>query len=77
MTTKTIDERTLGHRPIAGTDWPVRDLLTREQIPGRRPQWQIVRGLCNGVPTGVDTYSTRREALEAWRTLRLKHRGEA
>jgi len=64
--TKIIDERTQGHRLEGATAWPVRDLLTREQIPGKRAEWQIVCGLCNGVPERVETFRRLTDARARW-----------
>ena len=65
-TIHVLAERETGRRVLAGTDWPVRDKLVRDQRPGRRPTWEIVRGLCNGIAQRADVYRTRREALAAW-----------
>lgn len=64
--TTKIDERVTGHRTIVGTDWPVVDQLLRLACGGGRPRWQIVRGLCNGVPARAENYRTLREAREAF-----------
>lgn len=64
--TRTVIETVdLGARTIAGTDWPVVDQVVRDQRPGRRPEWQVVRSLCNGVPASVEIYRTRAGALAA------------
>ena len=57
-----IASKTTGKRTIAGTDWPVEDICKR--VNARR--WIILRGLCNGVSSVVEEYTTRRDALGAF-----------
>lgn len=68
--TKLIEERQIGTRRMAGTDWPILDRIERHSNDpgeGRRwVRWVIWRGLCNGIPDDGRIYRTRREALEAW-----------
>lgn len=53
-------------RTILNTDFPVVNTLCRWAPAGRRPQWSITVGLCNGIPDGASpTFRTRRAAL-AW-----------
>lgn len=66
MARKILAEHVTGKRTINGTEWPICNQLVRDQRPGQRPTWEIVRSLCNGVPDHVDTYPTRRAALEDW-----------
>lgn len=61
QTMTAIKSTTRGHRTIAGTDWPVEDVVYR--VGARR--WLVAWGLCNGVPSHSIAYRTRREALEA------------
>jgi len=58
-----IASKTVGKRTINGTDWPIEDQIVRQQFGTSRPEWHVVRGLCNGVPYDVETYRTRKEAL--------------
>lgn len=62
---KILASQVVGTRKIAGTWWPIEDLLVRvrDQVPGRRPTWEVVRNLCNGVPDAVEVYPTRREVV--------------
>jgi hypothetical protein len=61
MSTERIADRTLWHRTIAGTDWPVENVVYRD---GPR-RWRVAFGLCNGVPFKSEEFRTRREALTA------------
>jgi len=47
---KVIIESNVGYRYVTGTSWPIVDQLVRDTIPGRKPTYEVVRGLCNGVP---------------------------
>ncbi len=61
MNSQRIADITTGHRRLAGTDWPVETVVYRRNA--RR--WEVVHGLCNGVPDRTETFCTRREALAA------------
>lgn len=63
-----LEYRETGVRRVAGTEHPVRDELVRDQRGDARATWQVVRGLCNGVPSRADEYTTEREARAAWAT---------
>lgn len=68
---KTIEERQTGVRTIAGTDWPVRDVVQRQTTLTTdgvlRVRWAVIRGLCNGAGSGSTVYRTRKDALIALR----------
>lgn len=49
-----------GYRTILGTQWPIETVVYRL---GPR-QWQVVWGLCNGVPSNAKTFPTRKAAWE-------------
>ena len=55
---KTLDSFTTGTVRKNGTDWPVESLLQRTDDG----KFQIVWGLCNGIPLSVKKYKTKREA---------------
>jgi hypothetical protein len=61
-----IAENQVGTRLINGTEWPVMDQIVRDQRPGQRTTWMLVRGECNGIPEGAQEYRTRREAQAAF-----------
>lgn len=56
---REIASRIVGYRTIAGTDWPIVDSVVRD---GPR-SWQVIKGLCNGVPYSAKDFRTRRAAL--------------
>jgi hypothetical protein len=60
--TKDIAARVVGHRTIAGTDWPIIDKIERQEFNGK-VEWVVVRGLCNGVPRGHVVFRSKRKAL--------------
>ena len=62
--TKTIREVQIGTRRILNTDWPVVDQVKREQL-GKRVVWVVTRGICNGVPTGSESFDRLKDALQA------------
>lgn len=64
---RTIISVRVGTRHRVGTDWPVLDEVRRCQLPGKRPTWVVLRGLCNGVPDGATEHATQREALAEFR----------
>lgn len=66
MSRKVVAEREMGTRLIAGTEWPVCDQVVRDERPGQRPTWVVVRGLCNGVPRSSEQHRTLREASESF-----------
>lgn len=55
-----IAERTVGHRTITNTEWPI---VRQIQKDGRK--W-IVVDVCNGIGTVRGTYRTRAAAREAF-----------
>ena len=58
-----------GARHLNGADWPITDQLERVNLRGRRPEWVITRGLCNGTPDGAIEYRKLRLALAEWSRL--------
>jgi hypothetical protein len=57
-----IDYKRTGERVVLGTTFGIERQLRR-----LGPHtWQVIRGLCNGVPESSETYETRREAREAF-----------
>lgn len=66
MSRVVIAERDMGTRLVAGTEWAVVDQLVRDQRPGRRPTWIVVRGLCNGVPRSCEEHRRRIDALDSY-----------
>lgn len=64
-----LAHRNDGQRTVNGTEHPIVSLLVRDQIPGKKPTWQIVHGLCNGVPARVETYRTKAAAVNDWHDL--------
>jgi hypothetical protein len=64
--TKVLEWRQVAVERRAGTDFPVVNQLTREQLPGRRPEWRIVYGLCNGVPDSASEHRTLAAARREW-----------
>jgi hypothetical protein len=63
---RILDENTVSTRLIAGTEWPIMDQLVRDQRLGEHPQWQLVIGLCNGIPDDVLSFRTLRAARAAY-----------
>lgn len=61
--TKKIQEKVVSYRLVGGTDFPVFDQLLRQEWNGK-VHWQIIRGLCNGVPDSGKRYSTLKEATQ-------------
>lgn len=59
-----VASRVVGKRRIAGTDWPIENVVTRHRMRGRSV-WVVSIALCNGVPEWSDSYATRREAMAA------------
>ena len=74
MSAKVLDSFQLGVRLITGTEWPIVYELRRVEMPDRRPEWEIVFGLCNGVPDRVETFRTLRAAQEVWDSLQREGR---
>jgi hypothetical protein len=66
MARNILEQRARGIRRIAGTEWPIVDQLERQQLPGKRPRWIVVRGLCNGVPDSATEYRRLKEAQAAF-----------
>jgi len=60
-----VTETRVGTRVIAGTEWPVVDQLVRVAT-GRRVEWAVIRGLCNGVPDSATEHRTLREAMDVF-----------
>lgn len=61
-----IKERVIGTRTQAGTNHAICDQLVREQMPGCKPRWYIVKGLCNGTAFGSNKYRRFKDALRDW-----------
>jgi hypothetical protein len=61
MKLKHIADFTIGHRRLAGTDYPVQNVVYRED--GKK--WIVVYALCCGVPSSSTTHRTLREARRA------------
>ena len=66
MNRVVLADRQVGTHTVCGTDWPIMDQLVRVKHPGKRPVWAVVRGLCNGIPSGSTEYRTLREARKAY-----------
>lgn len=60
MATNEIGYHREGYHTIAGTDWPVDNVVYRE---GSR-RYVVAVGLCNGIPAFARTFRTKREAFE-------------
>lgn len=58
-----------GVRTIAGTDWPVVTRVERYVRRGR-PVWVVLVDLCNGTPSHATLFTTRREALAHYASIR-------
>ena len=69
LSRQILDHQQIGTRRIVATDHPIYDELVRDQRGSRRARWEIVRGLCNGVPSSVAVYKTETEARNAWKAL--------
>ena len=65
---KTIKQHKLTTRTINGTDFPVYDVLERVNY-GKRVEWAVTSGLCNGVCWSVQTFSTKEAALNRFKEL--------
>lgn len=61
-----LSERVTGTRSSCGVDWPVRDTLVRERLPGRGVRWVLTSGICNGTADKVVEFRLLREARAAW-----------
>lgn len=61
--TKIIKRVTVGKRTSSGTEFPIEYILERSCIGRKRPQWNVLLSLCNGVAEGTIPFRTRREAL--------------
>lgn len=66
MNRAVVEERRVGTRVLAGTEWPIVDQLVRHADGRAHGGWQIIRGLCNGVPDGATFYPSESAAREAW-----------
>lgn len=62
--TTVIAEQRAGVRLLAGTEFPVIDRVERQQW-GRRVEWVLIVGLCNGIPSWSKSFATKAEALYA------------
>ena len=62
--TTTIKRVTVGTRTINGADFSVEHLAQRVVSAGPL-QWVLVKNLCNGVPSGSETFRTKRELMAA------------
>jgi len=61
-----VIRRRNGYQVMAGTRFPREDILYRLTKGDRTIGWQIVEGLCAGIPDSHTEYQTKREALEDW-----------
>ncbi len=70
MSTTIVADKTIGTRTLAGTEWPIRAVVIRHAMPGRRPTW-VQTVVCNGmaIDGGVE-FTTRRAALAAHDNVR-------
>jgi hypothetical protein len=66
MNRRILADRTRGIFRLAGTDWPITDQLVREQMPGRRPTWCVIYGLCNGLSDYSSEHRTLTAARREW-----------
>jgi len=63
---KRVATAQTGQRRILGTDWPVEAFVDRVEFLGR-VRWVLTTGCCNGEALNTRNFSTRRQALEAFR----------
>ncbi len=68
LSTTILEERTTGRRTVNGTEWTISDRLVALGAPQRGCRWQIVSGLCNGVPDSGRLYRSLAAARAAWGT---------
>lgn len=61
--TTKVDEKLIGHRTISGIEFPVVDQLLRHKYNGK-VHWQILRGLCNGIPDSGKKYKRLKDAVQ-------------
>lgn len=54
-----------GKQRIAGTDFPIEDVVYRVSFGSRVRYWLAVFDLCNGVPTHSRRHRTRWEAIDS------------
>ena len=64
----TIKRVTIGTRTVNGTEWAVEHLAQRVVSAGPL-QWVLVKSLCNGVPSGSETFRTKRELMAAFEAI--------
>lgn len=64
----TIKRATVGNRTTNGTAWAVEHLAQRVVSAGPL-RWVLVKYLCNGVPDGSETFTTKRDLVAAFNAL--------
>lgn len=62
-----VDSKVVGYRTIGGLAMPMSDVLTRVELPGKRPYWVMARGVCNGITLCSEQYTTLKAAKAALR----------
>ncbi len=63
---RILESRRVGVKHLRGNAFLIEDRLERQQLPGKKPVWVVLRGLCDGVPESHQTFHTLTMARIVW-----------